>query len=86
MERRGQYPEQEDTGDHRHAARRPEAVLVSRLTRMGNLVGSLTDELKARLQLPESARGEPTMIDSVSQLTPLELAALAHIGVGADYL
>lgn len=64
----------------------PEAVLVSRLTRMGNLVGSLTDELKARLQLPESARGEPTMIDSVSQLTPLELAALAHIGVGADYL
>lgn len=64
----------------------PEAVLVSRLTRMGNLVGSLTDELKVRLQLPESARGEPTMIDSVSQLTPLELAALAHIGVEAGYL
>ncbi|MBM0513770.1 AexT-like T3SS ADP-ribosyltransferase toxin [Aeromonas hydrophila] len=64
----------------------PEAVLVSRLTRMGNLVGSLTDELKVRLQLPESARGEPTMIDSVSKLTPLELAALAHIGVEAGYL
>lgn len=64
----------------------PEAVLVSRLTRMGNLVGSLTDELKVRLQLPESARGEPTMIDSVSQLTPLELAALAHIGIEAGYL
>lgn len=64
----------------------PEAVLVSRLTRMGNLVGSLTDELKVRLQLPESARGESTMIDSVSQLTPLELAALAHIGVEAGYL
>ncbi|MGL6428557.1 ADP-ribosyltransferase [Aeromonas hydrophila] len=64
----------------------PEAVLVSRLTRMGNLVGSLTDELKVRLQLPESARGELTMIDSVSQLTPLELAALAHIGVEAGYL
>ncbi|MFQ2276810.1 AexT-like T3SS ADP-ribosyltransferase toxin [Aeromonas hydrophila] len=64
----------------------PEAVLVSRLTRMGNLVGSLTDELKVRLQLPESARGEPTMIDSISQLTPLELAALAHIGVEAGYL
>ncbi|MFQ1752685.1 ADP-ribosyltransferase [Aeromonas veronii] len=64
----------------------PEAVLVSRLTRMGNLVGSLTDALKERLQLPESARGEPTMIDSASQLTPLELAALAHIGVDESYL
>ncbi|MFM5198066.1 ADP-ribosyltransferase [Aeromonas veronii] len=64
----------------------PEAVLVSRLTRMGNLVGSLTDALKERLQLPGSARGEPTMIDSASQLTPLELAALAHIGVDESYL
>lgn len=64
----------------------PEAVLVSRLTRMGNLVGSLTDALKERLQLPGSARGEPTMIDSASQLTPLELAALAHIGVDDRYL
>ncbi|WP_139410883.1 ADP-ribosyltransferase [Aeromonas veronii] len=64
----------------------PEAVLVSRLTRMGNLVGSLTDALKDRLQLPGSARGEPTMIDSASQLTPLELAALAHIGVDESYL
>ncbi|MFM5400647.1 ADP-ribosyltransferase [Aeromonas veronii] len=64
----------------------PEAVLVSRLTRMGNLVGSLTDALKERLQLPESARGEPAMIDSASQLTPLELAALAHIGVDESYL
>ncbi|HHQ4537820.1 TPA: ADP-ribosyltransferase [Aeromonas veronii] len=64
----------------------PEAVLVSRLTRMGNLVGSLTDALKERLQLPGSARGEPTMIDFASQLTPLELAALAHIGVDESYL
>ncbi|EKB10712.1 ADP-ribosyltransferase toxin AexT [Aeromonas veronii AER39] len=64
----------------------PEAVLVSRLTRMGNLVGSLTDALKERLQLPGSARGELTMIDSASQLTPLELAALAHIGVDESYL
>ncbi|MGL4843099.1 MAG: ADP-ribosyltransferase [Aeromonas veronii] len=64
----------------------PEAVLVSRLTRMGNLVGSLTDALKERLQLPGSARGEPTMIDSASQLTPLELATLAHIGVDESYL
>ncbi|KAE9629490.1 ADP-ribosyltransferase [Aeromonas veronii] len=64
----------------------PEAVLVSRLTRMGNLVGSLTDALKERLQLPGSARGEPTMIYSASQLTPLELAALAHIGVDESYL
>ncbi|MGN5056483.1 hypothetical protein ACTG2D_20425 [Aeromonas veronii] len=61
-------------------------MLVSRLTRMGNLVGSLTDALKERLQLPGSARGEPTMIDSASQLTPLELAALAHIGVDESYL
>lgn len=64
----------------------PEAVLVSRLTRMGNLVGSLTDTLKVRLQLPESARGEPTMIDDAAQLTPLELAALTHIGVDEHYL
>lgn len=64
----------------------PEAVLVSRLTRMGNLVGSLTDTLKVRLQLPESARGEPTMIDDAAQLTPLELAALSHIGVDEHYL
>ncbi|MUG30396.1 ADP-ribosyltransferase [Aeromonas salmonicida] len=66
--------------------RSPEAVLVSRLTRMGNLVGSLTDTLKVRLQLPESARGEPTMIDTASQLTPLELAALTYIGVDEHYL
>ena len=64
----------------------PEGLLVSRLTRMDNLVGSLTDALKERLQLPGSAHGEPTMIDSASQLTPLELAALAHIGVGESYL
>ena len=64
----------------------PEAVLVSRLTRMGNLVGSLTDELKTRLQEPQSPRTEPTMIDHAAQLTPLELAALAHIGVDERYL
>lgn len=64
----------------------PEAVLVSRLTRMGNLVGSLTDELKIRLQIPQSPRSEPPMIDDVAQLMPLELAALAHIGVDEHYL
>ncbi|MBZ6068254.1 ADP-ribosyltransferase [Aeromonas schubertii] len=64
----------------------PEALLVSRLTRMGNLIGSVTDELKARLQVPQSANKETAMIDDASQLTALELAALDHIGVKPEYL
>lgn len=64
----------------------PEGVLVSRLTRMGNLIGSLTDMLKERFGMPDSPCGDQTMIDTTSQLTPLELAALAHIGVDASYL
>ncbi|MER0511829.1 ADP-ribosyltransferase [Aeromonas veronii] len=64
----------------------PEAVLVSRLTRMGTMVSTLTDQIKEHLALPLSAHSDASQIDSVDQLTPLELAALAHIGVDESYL
>jgi hypothetical protein len=63
----------------------PEAVLLSRLTRMGILAGSLTDQLKSRLNMPVTKRLAPASIDSADQLRPLELAALAHIGVETKY-
>ncbi len=63
----------------------PEAVLLSRLTRMNGQVGSLVDQLKSRLSLPVTEHLAPASIDSADQLRPLELAALAHIGVEAKY-
>ncbi|MGL5090853.1 MAG: ADP-ribosyltransferase [Aeromonas sobria] len=64
----------------------PEAVLTSQLTRMGTMVGTLIDQIKEHLALPLSAHSDASRIDSVDQLTPLELAALAHIGVDESYL
>lgn len=64
----------------------PEAVLTSRLTRMGTVVSTLIDQIKEHLALPLSAHSDASQIDSVDQLTPLELAALAHIGVDESYL
>lgn len=64
----------------------PEAVLTSRLTRMGTVVSTLIDQIKEHLALPLSAHSDASRIDSVDQLTPLELAALAHIGVDESYL
>ena len=64
----------------------PEAVLTSRLTRMGTVVSTLIDQIKEHLALPLSAHSDASQIDSADQLTPLELAALAHIGVDDRYL
>lgn len=64
----------------------PEAVLTSRLTRMSTVVSTLIDQIKEHLGLPLSAHSDASQIDSVDQLTPLELAALAHIGVDDRYL
>ncbi|MFB3947910.1 ADP-ribosyltransferase [Aeromonas veronii] len=64
----------------------PEAVLTSRLTRMGTVVSTLIDQIKEHLALPLSAHSDSSLIDSADQLTPLELAALAHIGVDDRYL
>ncbi len=64
----------------------PEAVLTSRLTRMGTVVSTLIDQIKEHLGLPLSAHSDASQIDSADQLTPLELAALAHIGVDDRYL
>ncbi|MFQ1619954.1 ADP-ribosyltransferase [Aeromonas allosaccharophila] len=64
----------------------PEAVLTSRLTRIGTVVSTLIDQIKEHLALPLSAHSDASQIDSVDQLTPLELAALAHIGVDDRYL
>ena len=64
----------------------PEAVLTSRLTRIGTVVSTLIDQIKEHLALPLSAHSDASQIDSADQLTPLELAALAHIGVDDRYL
>ena len=64
----------------------PEAVLTSRLTRMSTVVSTLIDQIKEHLGLPLSAHSDASQIDSADQLTPLELAALAHIGVDESYL
>lgn len=64
----------------------PEAGLLSRMTRMGMLMGGLIDQLKSRLNLEEAERHPPTSIDSADELRPIELAALAHIGVEAKHL
>ena len=64
----------------------PEAVLASRLTRMNTVVSTLIDQIKEHLALPLSAHSDASQIDSADQLTPLELAALAHIGVDDRYL
>ncbi|MEV3814292.1 ADP-ribosyltransferase [Aeromonas allosaccharophila] len=64
----------------------PEAVLTSRLTRMSTVVSTLIDQIKEHLGLPLSAHSDASQIDSADQLTPLELAALAHIGVDDRYL
>lgn len=63
----------------------PEAVLLSRMTRMAFLADSLTVQLRLRLKMPVTERLAPSPIDSADQLRPLELAALAHIGVEAKY-
>lgn len=64
----------------------PEAGLLSRMTRMGMLMGGLIDQLKSRLNLEVVERHPPTPIDSADELGPIELAALAHIGVEAKHL
>jgi len=64
----------------------PEAGLLSRMTRMGILMGGLIDQLKSRLNLEVVERHPPTPIDSADELRPIELAALAHIGVEAKHL
>ena len=60
--------------------------MTSRLTRMGTVVSTLIDQIKEHLALPLSAHSDASQIDSADQLTPLELAALAHIGVDDRYL
>jgi len=55
--------------------------LLSRMTRAEGLSDSLVGLLRAKLGMPESGMTSSPTINSLNQLTPLELAALVSLGI-----